>query len=469
MNKAIPKSPSDGLSADNENPNAWRMIFGLMAPGIMVGIYTAMFSVAIPTIRTDFGIPADLAAWVTIAYTVPFVIFMPAYGRLGDALGKRRLLLIGISIFLLGTVIAGAATNLQWMIAGRVIQGLGTAGFVPLSLAIIAQRFPSHERGAVMGTWNSALPFSGLVGPVLGGLLIDSLGWRVIFWPALVLGIIALWTVRRHVPALAGYAQFEFLRKFDWGGVALLSLLMTSLFFWVSSRPLTGVPALQDWRIFVIMVVLIVAFVQWEKRRDDPFVPLSIFSYSTFTLTSVCAGIRMFAMSGIRFLVPLYLVDVHNQSAASTGLVLTAHSIPLLLLLRWGGQLADRLGSRWPVVISLAVQSLSMAYLAWLSAGATVWMVVIGVLGQSFGASLSLAALHRSSLASIPETQTGVAAGMYSMFRFAGMALGTALCGVILQQALDRALLPIEAYQASFWAVAAITTVGTILGTRLKA
>lgn len=397
------------------------------------------------------------------------MMFMPLYGRLGDAFGKRRLFLIGIVIFLIGTVAAAFAPSLGWLMAGRAVQGIGTAGFVPLSMAIITQLFPAGERGTVMGTWNSALPLTGIVGPFLGGLLIDYIGWRAIFWPVLAVGLIAFVIVRRNIPPLAGFAKPGFLQRFDWGGVVLLSASITSLLFYASSRPITGVAALRDWRLLLITILLFGTFVIWEKRQARPYVPLGIFRNVTFSLASLIAGIRMFTMAGIRFLIPLYLVDIYDLGAAAVGLVLTAHAIPLFLILRPGGQLADRWGSRRPVVFCLSIQTMAMVYLAFLPADAAAWMVIIGVLGQSLGAGLSLAPLHRASMMGIAIEQAGVAAGLYSMVRFAGTVFGTALSGVVLQYGLSSGGLPVEAYQQSFLFVAGVTLIGVVLGTRLKA
>ena len=320
-----------------------------------------------------------------------------------------------------------------------------------------------------MGTWNLAFPLTGLAGPVLGGLLIDYVGWRSIFWPVLVVGVIALVMVRRRVPPLPGFAQPDFLRRFDWGGVVLLGGTITSLLFYASSRAITGVASLRDWRLLAISMVLLASFIVWERRRLNPFVPLKLYLHASFTLASIIAGIRMFTMAGIRFLIPLYLVDIHDLSAAAIGLVMTSHAIPLLLLLRYGGQLSDRWGSRWPVLFSLSMQTAAMIYLAYLPQDASIWLVVLGVLGQSTGAGFSLAALHKASMTDISEEHTGVAAGLYSMLRFAGTVFGTALSGVVLQQGLDGGLIPLEAYQISFWFVAGVTLIGALLGSRLKA
>ncbi len=461
------KPSKDDTSATGQATSG--VLLGLMVPSMTVGIYIAMFGVALPVIRDDFAIQADLAAWLATIYSLPFMIFMPLYGRLGDALGKRRVFSIGIVIFLLGTAMAAFAPNLGWLMLGRAVQGFGTAGFVPLSIAIIAQLFPINERGKAMGTWNSSIPLMGMVGPFLGGLLVDHLGWRTIFGPALIVGILAFFAIQKLVPSLSGEVKPDYLRHFDWGGVALLGATITGFLFYVSSRPITGVAALRDWRLLAITLLLLGGFIYWERHRADPFVPLPIFARRIFTLASLCAGIRMSAMSGIHFLTPLYLADVHHLNAATTGVILTVHAGALVLILRLGGQLADRWGSRWPVVVSLSTQAGAMAFLAYLPATAALWLVVLGILVHGLGAATSLAALHRAAMVDVPAGQSGVAAGLYSMIRFAGLVFGTALGGVILQQGLDRLLTPVEAYQIVYLFIAGVALLGAGLGVGLKA
>jgi len=467
--------PTGDIKTSTASPaiNQTAILIGLMAPSIMSGLYGGMFSVAVPAIRDDLGIQADMAAWVTTMYTLPFMMFMPLYGRLGDVFGKRQLFLIGTIIFMLGTALAGSAPNLGWLMAGRAIQGFGTAGFVPLALTMITQLFPADQRGKLMGTWNLAYPITGIFGPLLSGMLIDDWGWRAIFWPVLIIGVVAYWVASHQIPTTnhdtaPALSPTEFIRRFDWGGVILLGLMSTALLFYASSRPITGVPALQDWRLLLLTIALFSGFILWERRQQNPFVPLALYTSNTFTLSSVCAGLRMFTMAGLRFLSALYLVDIHDQSAYVTGLVIMAHAIPLVLFLRIGGQLADRWGSRWPVVISMVAQAAALFYLAWLPAESSVWMVAAGVVGQSLGASLSLAALHRSSIMDVPQEQMGVAAGLYSMMRFAGMVFGTALSGVVLQMGLDRGLPTLDAYQIAFGFVAVVTLLGAFLGSRLR-
>lgn len=445
-------------------PDNHAILVSLMVPVVMVIMNNTMFNVALPTIRDTFHIQAEVAAWMITVYTIPFMVSMPLYGRLGDELGKHRLFLLGISTFMVGTIIVLSATELPLIILGRIIQGIGSAGVVPLCMAIISQVFPPAERGKALGTWNSIGPVTGIGAPFLAGLLIDYLSWRTIFGPILLAGLAAAAVIHSRIPAEHKRTHPNSLRSFDWVGVAFLTLGVTTTVFYLSSQVITGVDSLRDWRLLILALVFLMAFVAWEKRHKNPYIALSIFSDKTFSRASLCSGIRMFAMSSISFLVPLYLTDVHHLSAASTGSILMLHAGALLVTMRIGGQLADRWNSRRPVLIGLVVQVSSMIVMALLPASISLKILLTIIILHGLGAGLSLAALHRASLSKIPNEQTGTAAGVYSMVRFGGNVLGPTVGGVVLQHGLDQALLPIMAYQTVFWFITGVTVLGIFVG-----
>ncbi len=445
-----------------------RILIGLIAPSVMTAMAHHMLGVALPSIRADFGIDADTAAWVVMSYTIPFIALMPLYGRLGDGLGKRRLLLFGTVVFLLGTIVVILAQSLAWLMIGRAIQGVGTAGFVPLCIAIIAQRFAVADRGRVMGAWNSAVPLVGLSVPYFAGLLVDWMGWRAIYPPIFIAGLISFVIIQRNIEALTRTIDWRYLRTFDWAGVMLLAGGLVTLFFYTSSRPVTGVPALQDWRMLLLCLGLFAALVYWERRRARPYVNLGIFRNRTFTVTAVVAGLRMFLMSSISFLLPLYLHDIHHLSARSIGGALALQAGMLFLVSRAGGQVADRWGSRRPVVISLAGLVGVMGLLARLPATAPLWIIFAAAGAHGLIIGLSLAPLHRSAMVGVSDAETGMAAGLYSMIRFAGQIMGTALAGVLLQRGLTQMPEPIGAYQTVFWLFTGVALLAAVLSWGLR-
>jgi EmrB/QacA subfamily drug resistance transporter len=466
MTESLRETASSEVEGTAWNTRA--ALIGLMVPSIMWILDFSMIRVALPSIRSSFGARADLAAWIVAVYTMPSVILTPLYGRLGDSLGRRRLFLVGITVFLVGTCINLLATDLPFLIAGRVTQGVGAAGIFPLSMAMISQLFPAGEQGRALGTWSSIGGATSVVATPLAGPLIDNLGWRAIFVPVFLVGLVALFFVWRQVPVVQGSTQPDFLRTFDWVGVTLLSAAMASLLFYLSSKSISGVAPLQDWRLLAMTLLLFGNFILWERRLARPFVDLGIFARKGFSQGSFCAGAREFVMNGIVFLMPLYLTDVHGLGAASTGIMLTTHAVALLSTMRLGGLLADRWGSRQPVIFGMSVQVGVIIYFALLSNTADLGLVVMGLVAHGLGAGLALAALQRAAMRKVPRTQLGVAAGLYRMIGVSGMVLGATLGGVLLQWGLDRALLPIDAYHIVFWLIAPVALLGAIVGLTLK-
>jgi EmrB/QacA subfamily drug resistance transporter len=455
------------MSIDWQSPQT-HILIGLMAPAILTGMSHHMFTVAMPSIRQTFALDADMTAWVVMVYSLPFMTLMPLYGRLGDKLGKRRLLLLGIALFLMGSALAMISTSLPWLMLGRFVEGVGAAGFIPLCLAIISQRFAPEKRGNAMGVWNSAIPLTGMTVPFIAGLLIDSLGWRAIYPPIFVAGILAVIIIRRTIQPLTTRIDFQFLRSFDWAGVALLSGSLASLLFYTSSRPITGVPALHDVRLLALCLLLFLALIVWERRHLIPYINLTLFTNRTFTVASVSAGLRMFLMSSVSFLIPLYLTDIHGSSASVIGIVLMLQAAALFLTSRFGGQLADRWGSQRPVTLSMVGLVGIMALLASFPASIPLWPIIAAGMGHGFLIGLSLAPLHRAAMHGVGEAEVGIAAGLYSLVRFAGQILGTAVAGVLLQQGLDQLQAPIEAYQQVLWVFTGVALLATLIGWFLR-
>jgi EmrB/QacA subfamily drug resistance transporter len=445
------------------------ILIGVMTPSLMVGMDHHMFGVALPDIRATFGLDADTTAWASMIYSLPFMTLMPLYGRLGDGLGKRRLLSLGILLFLLGTAILLLAPTLTWYMVGRALQGVGTAGFVPLSIALIAQWFSAGERGKIMGTWNSIIPLSGLIFPYFGGLLVDSFGWRAIYPATALVGVVALVVVQHYIPTQSAQsAKPNFLRRFDWVGVGLLSSAMVLLLLFTSSRPLTGVEGLRDWRLLLLCFLSFAAFVFWERQQRDPYMNLRVFTNRTFTAASFCAGLRMFIMSSSSFILPLYLTDIHAVNASAIGIALALQAGMLFITSQVGGQVADRWGSRRPVLASMIGMILVLVALAVADTATPVWWIYTLSAIHGLVIGLSLAPLHRSSMQGIADQEAGAAAGLYSMIRFAGQILGVAVAGVVLQHQLARLSTPITAYQFVFWLYVIVALLATLLSVMIR-
>ena len=447
-----------------------KLLIGLMVPMAVAVLNWTMFNIAVLDIRDTYALSADVTAWLISAMILAIMISTPVYGSFGDALGRRNMLLVGMTIFLAGTIILFLAPDLRFVLLGRVVQGLGSGALAPLSIAIISARFSAAERGKALGTWAMVAPIAGMIGPALGGLVVDNASWRLIYPPVLVLGAVAWIALWKLVPATSRPLERRYLLKFDWLGVVLMGLAVTALVFFVSSRAITGIEGLQDWRLFLAAAILLTGFVVWEERRERPFVKLALFRLPMFRLASIGAALWMFAVPGSEFVAALYLTDVFALTRSQIGLIAMLRSGAFLLTLRLGGQLADRWGSsRGPVMISGAVQLLFLGLFATFGTTTPVALIIVCYAGLGLGAGLSMAALHRAAMESVMEDQMGMAAGLYSTLRFGGSVIGIALLGIVLQQALERFGVPVQAYQFMFAIVMIPVALIVLLGWQLRA
>jgi MFS family permease len=428
----------------------------------MVVLNLAMINVALPAIREDFSAPADLMAWVITIYMLPYVAMMPLYGRLGDELGIRRMLLLGMGLFLAGTTVNVLSQSLPLLLLGRFIQGLGAGSVPPLAIAMITRVFSLETRGHALGQWNSIGPVAAVTGSLVGGVIIDALGWRTTFFVPLFAGAAAVTMVYRTVHSSEQSARLRDLRGFDWLGVLLLSATLAFLLFYITSRPITGRQPFTDWRLLLVTVILFVAFLWHERRVDASFVDLSLLGDGTYLKVCVVAAMRMFVMSGISFLTPLYLADLKELSATAIGVISMIRSAGLFPTMYFGGRVADRWGSRLPMVLGMSVQTVSIALLVISGEGRNVVLVVLGLVLNGLGAGVVLPALHRAAMSGSDGERGGTAAGLYSMIRFWGMMLGTAVVGVLLQALLDQGATELTSYRLAFVSTIVVGFLGAV-------
>jgi len=448
--------------------NKRQLLIALMLPQAMVVTNLAVISVALPAIRETFNAPVDLMAWVITIYTLPYVALMPLYGRLGESLGIRRMLLVSAAIFLAGTALNTLSQSLPLLLLGRFIQGAGASGIVPLAITMITRVFPEATRGRALGQWNSIGPVASVAGSLLAGIIIDTLGWPVVFLLPLLTGGAAIAMVYRAARTPEPPLQLHALRGFDWGGVLLLSATLAVFLFYITSRSITGLPPLSDWRLLLASIALSATFVWYERRRAAPFIDLSLLSDTSLLKTCLCSATRMFVMSSTSFLIPLFLTDLAGLSATTIGLIIMIRSAALFPTMYFGGRIADAWGSRRPILLGLGIQTASLVLLGLASGtGSGAW-VTGGLLVNGLSAGLALPALHRVAMEGPNGKRGGAAAGVYSMIRFWGMMLGTAVAGVLLQSLLDRGTAPLTSYRLAYAATAIIGAIGVITAATLR-
>ena len=449
-------------SSSIENPN--QLLYALMITAIILPLSEWILSVSLPIIRDDFGIAADSAAWIATAFTLPFMMLMPVYGRISDSLSRRRLLIMGICIFIVGSLLATFSTSLASLMVARVIQGVGVAGLLPLSLALITGVFPPAKRSQAMGLWSTVGPVLGVISPILAGVIVAAWGWRIGFVPGVIISVVSILAIHFMTPATARQAQYQFLKRFDWLGVLYLSATLVSLLFYFSSRPITGRPPLQDWRLLLGTILFLALFLRHENRKTNPFINLRIFKNRALVIGSVSAGLRMLTLGGgLGFLMPLYLADVVQLDPTRSGFYLMVNPVAMTLFVRYGSRWSERFGSRVIGIVGFGMVTAVMLIFAQLPVNAAHWFIILLLFLFGTGTGLMLSMLHQAALDEVPTADLGTASGIYSMIRFLGSACGSAFGGVLLQLYLDQSgITQLAAYQHVFLWFAGFAILGLL-------
>jgi EmrB/QacA subfamily drug resistance transporter len=410
---------------------------GLVLTMLLSSLDQTIMGTALPTIVGDLG-GLEHQSWVVTAYMVAMTITMPVYGRLGDLIGRKGLFLAAIAIFLAGSVIAGLAGSMGWLIAGRFVQGVGGSGLMILSQAIIADVVPLRERPRYMGIMGGVMAISSVAGPLLGGWFTDVIGWRWCFWINLPIGILAL-VVAARVLRLPRPATGR--PRLDWPGMALMAIAVTSLVLFTSWGGTT-----YAWTSPLILgliastVVAGVLFVLVERRAAEPILPPALFRNRTFmiaTLAGLLVGVGMFASVSY---VPTFLQMVGGYDATISGLLMLPMMGGMLVTSTISGQIISATGryKAFPVA-GMALTALGLVMLSTMDAHtssvlAGVYMAVVGA-----GIGLTMQVLVLVAQNAVGHSLVGTATSANSFFREIGASLGTALVGAFFVSRLtDR-------------------------------
>jgi len=388
-----------------------------------------MFNVAMPAIQQQFNLQVEVLSLVVAVRYIARIGMMPIYGLIGDRLGKKRGLLAGMITFFLGGITCLLAPTLTTLVIGRILLGIG-GGILPLSMAIISDHFPTGQRGRILGIWNSASPVGTIIGPPLGGLVIEHFGWKTIFVLVGLGSLIAISLVLRLVPASDRYQKSQ--SPIDWFGAACLLTFATGLLMSTTTSsvfPFGSIANLVFWGITGIALVLMI----WNGMKNpQALINAAIVKNVRLILPSVAMIFRMFALTGTSFLLVLYLSNVFAKSPSAIGLIMIFHSTSLFIGVPVGGMLADRWTCRKAAGMGMIIQAIGTAWLALTGPIEGGILLIPGMILAGFGAGLSLTPYNKGAIASMGESQTGRAAGLYNMVRFTGSASSAPILGLIL-------------------------------------
>ncbi|QJT01560.1 MFS transporter [Streptomyces asoensis] len=394
---------------------------------LIVSLDVTVLNVALPAMQSDLHASTAGLQWTIDAYTLVLAVLLMLAGSTADRIGRKKVFMAGLVVFTIGSLLCSLAPNLELLVAARMVQAVGGSMLNPVAMSIITNTFTDpRERARAIGVWGAVVGISMAAGPLLGGLLVESVGWRSIFWLNLPIGLVALLATLRYVPE----SRAPKARRPDPVGQLLVIALFGPLTYAIIEAPEAG--AATSVPFAAVALAALIGLLWYEPRRDDPLVDLRFFRSVPFSGATVVAVGAFAALGGFLFLSTLYLQNVRGLDALHAGLWMLPMAVPMFLCAPLSGRLVGSRGPRLPLLISGAAITTSGLLFAVFEAETSDVTLFLGYVLFGVGFGFVNAPITNTAVSGMPRGQAGVAAAVASTSRQLGQTLGVAVIGAVL-------------------------------------
>ncbi|HEY4897211.1 MAG TPA: DHA2 family efflux MFS transporter permease subunit [Solirubrobacteraceae bacterium] len=413
----------------NEDNRRWWALGAMCFALFMIMLDNTAVNVALPSIQRSLHASTSSLEWTVNAYTLSFAVLLVTGGRLGDLFGRRKIFIAGVVVFAGSSAAIGFSTSDTWLVAWRAVQGVGSAMMMPATLSIITNAFPPAERGKAIGTWAGVSAMALAIGPVVGGLLVESVSWQSIFFLNLPVAvgavIVALFAVRESRDETVA-------QRIDLPGVATLTVGLAALvlalvegnsWHWGSAREIV---------LLAVALTGLGAFVAVERRQSSPMVDFGFFRSRTFLGANIVAFIVSFAMLAMFFFMALYMQNVLHYSPLQAGLRFLPSTLMIVFIAPVAGRLADRVGPRPLMTFGLMCVSGALLWQSELTATSGYGTLLPGFVLMGVGMAFVMSPMSMAAMNSVAQAKAGVASGILSMNRMVGGTFGVAVLGAMV-------------------------------------
>ncbi len=421
----------------------------------IVGLDITVINVALPAIGRDFHAPVSGLQWTVDAYLLVIASLLMLSGSVADRVGRRIVFQIGLAIFTLGSLACSLAPGLGALIAFRALQAVGGSMLNPVAMAIVSNVFPDRaERAKAIGFWGATFGLSMALGPIIGGALVDSVGWRGVFWINIPVGIAAIGLAARFVPESRAAVK----RRLDPFGQVLVMLALGTLSYAIIEGPSDGWAAPLIVGCFATAAASVAVLLGWAPRCAEPLIDLRFFRSLPFSGAALTAVTGLSAFAGFLFLITLYLQEVRGYGALEAGLFLLPMAVIMAVSAPLCGRVIASRGSRLPLLIAGTGITAGGVLLAFLTRTSADWYVLLSCLVFGIGSGWLNAPITNNAVAGMPRSRAAVAAGIASTGRQIGSSLGVAVTGSVLAANLHGTLAAgfAQATRPAWWIVAAM-------------
>ncbi len=439
----------------------WMVLLTVILGTFLGRLDQTIVNLAIPKIMGNFGITVTAAGWIATAYILANAVFVPIWGKLGDTVGRKKVYLIGFIIFIFGSALAGFAWNLTSLIFFRVIQAIAGSADYPTAMAIIAVTFRSQKaRAQALGLWSASFAAAAVFGPLIGGPLIDTFGWRSVFLVNIPVGLLGLGMAIHYIEESVSDTKTHI---FDWWGATLLGIALSAVVLVLNQGPTWGWLAWQSILSYVTAIVSFTIFIQIEKTHPEPIVDFKFFKIKPFVYTLLNSFVVFMGMMGVIFLIPIFAQTFLGYDATQTGYLFIPMAVILMIAASIGGRLTGKIEDRVIIVGGTLIAALGLSLFIFLDSRSSAWAIILPMSIMSFGLGLGMAQRTNIVASVVPKEEIGVASSILALVRNIAGAFGIALFSTVLQNQTKKKLLEISKNSA----IHTTTIIGHTIGIAL--
>ena len=408
-----------------QKPYKWLGLLAIVPANAMIFLDQTALPVALPTIQSEMQAGELGLEWSVNSYFLFMAVFALAAGKLSDWIGHRCAFCLGLIVFVLASLLCGMSTNIQWLIAARALQGIGSAFMLPAITALFTALFPAAERGKAMGINVSASSVFLVLGPLIGGLLTQDFSWNWIFWINLPIGFISFLAALRFLPKSKTYRV-----SIDFWGFAYFIVSAASLVILCMQIRIWGVQSFETLACFLITLVSAILLFRREKTAQHPFLDLALFKKPLFTAIAINISIAQFILM-ISVFRSIYFQTILEYSPTLAGFVTFLSSSPIFFVSPIAGYLSDRLSPKLPLAIGYLLLIFSFFWLGFFSTP-SLPSLLISLFAFGIGVPLLFTPSYTTAMKSVPPPKRGVAFGMIATLRTLAGTMGVALIGLFM-------------------------------------
>jgi EmrB/QacA subfamily drug resistance transporter len=401
---------------------------------------SSMVNVALPTLMIEFGIDIQSSTWLYTGYMLPYAIAMSIFGSLGDIYSAKRIFLLGVFIFAMGSLSCSIAGSFWILLTSRAIQALGAAAIMTNSMVLAITPFEQNRRSAVLGWWGMVSSTGSLVGPTLGGFLTDHIGWHSIFYINLPFAAAILLLGGNYIPSTK---KTKSTKIFDYQGSLYLIISLVTLLLAIIIGSTSGWLNKTTLPLFGLFLLFAGLLFRQERRISQPLISLALFQNSSFAATVIVGFFQGAALFGSMLLIPMYLQNVHDFSPTYAGVLVLPLSISMMIMAPIMGKLSTPARIRLLIVSGMAILVIGIWLFSRLSLQSPYWLLATALIATGIGLGASSTPLTSNLINVVPQSQMGMASGVFNMIRYLGGVLGSTILGAFIQQRVEVYLIPL--------------------------